>query len=217
MKCIYCQGFSIKKGRSSTVQKYQCKACKKHFRSAYVRKAYTEQDEKNISSLNKEGMGISSIGRYLQIPKTSVQRLLERYASKIQKPIISEDRQSYDVDEIKTFIQNGNSECWVAYSINHQTGRVIDFVTGRRTIETIKPLIERIKLLNPKKIFTDRLNIYASLVDKTIHVTGKYYTWRIERSHLTLRDRLKRLSRETLCFSKSERMLSCCVKILLWG
>lgn len=162
-------------------------------------------------------MGISSIGRYLKIPKTTVMRKLECYAAKLKRPLIKEDSQNYDVDELKTFVKCRQNEYWLAYGINHRTGAVIDFVTGKRTLETLKPLLIRIKNLNPKRIFTDGLNIYASLIDKTEHAVGKYLTWRIERNHLTIRDRLKRLSRETLCFSKSERMLNCCVKIYLWG
>ncbi len=39
-----------------------------------------------------------------------------------------------------------------------------------------------------------------------MHVVGKSNTQRIERKHLTLRTRIKRLARKTICFSKSVRM-----------
>jgi len=35
---------------------------------------------------------------------------------------------------------------------------------------------------------------------------GKRYTQQLERKHLTLRTRIKRLVRKTICFSKSTRM-----------
>ncbi|MFN7317404.1 MAG: IS1 family transposase, partial [Microcystis sp.] len=35
------------------------------------------------------------------------------------------------------------------------------------------------------------------------HVVGKRNTQKIERKHLTLRTRIKRLARKTICFSKS--------------
>jgi insertion element IS1 protein InsB len=217
MKYIYCQNFSIKKGKYFQIQKYQCKSCNKYFRADYCYKKYNLAEEKSIADLNKEGMGISSISRYLRIPKTTVMRKLESYAEKITKPVIYESFQSYDVDEIKIFIKKKENECWLTYAINHASGKVIDFVTGRRTIENIQPLMDKIKLLSPRKIFTDGMSTYPSLIDKAKHTIGKYFTWRIERNHLTIRDRLKRLSREILCFSKSERMLKCCMKILLWG
>lgn len=35
------------------------------------------------------------------------------------------------------------------------------------------------------------------------HLTGKIFTQHIERNNLTLRTRLKRLARKTICFSRS--------------
>jgi insertion element IS1 protein InsB len=37
-------------------------------------------------------------------------------------------------------------------------------------------------------------------------IIGKQNTQKIERKHLTLRTRIKRLARKTICFSKLERM-----------
>jgi insertion element IS1 protein InsB len=39
-----------------------------------------------------------------------------------------------------------------------------------------------------------------------VHTVGKANTQRIERKHLTLRTRIKRLARRTICFSKTELM-----------
>ncbi|MGL6635869.1 IS1 family transposase, partial [Aeromonas veronii] len=36
-----------------------------------------------------------------------------------------------------------------------------------------------------------------------MHLTGKIFTQRIERNNLTLRTRIKRLARKTICFSRS--------------
>ena len=44
---------------------------------------------------------------------------------------------------------------------------------------------------------------YAREVLSEIHLTGKIFTQRIERNNLTLRARIKRLARKTLCFSRS--------------
>lgn len=38
------------------------------------------------------------------------------------------------------------------------------------------------------------------------HEIGKRKTQRIERKHLTLRTRIKRLARKTICFSKTQEM-----------
>ncbi|AHA65891.1 Transposase [Shigella dysenteriae 1617] len=44
---------------------------------------------------------------------------------------------------------------------------------------------------------------YGREVPKDKHLTGKIFTQRIERNNLTLRTRIKRLARKTICFSRS--------------
>jgi insertion element IS1 protein InsB len=41
-------------------------------------------------------------------------------------------------------------------------------------------------------------------IDLAFRPVGKRHTQQIERQHLTLRTRIKRLARKTICFSKSE-------------
>jgi IS1 family transposase len=60
--------------------------------------------------------------------------------------------------------------------------------------------------LAPKHIYTDKLNIYTSLLSKNIHKNYPRCINHIERMNLTLRTRLKRLNRKTICFTRSEQM-----------
>lgn len=55
-----------------------------------------------------------------------------------------------------------------------------NFIVGKKTTENIKPIIDKLLLLKPKRIYTDRLNIYPSLIPKEIHKRFQYYTNRIE-------------------------------------
>ncbi|TNI76938.1 IS1 family transposase, partial [Aeromonas salmonicida] len=52
-------------------------------------------------------------------------------------------------------------------------------------------------------ITSDNWDSYAREVPCKIHLTGKIFMQRIERNNLTLRTRLKRLARKTICFSGS--------------
>ena len=47
------------------------------------------------------------------------------------------------------------------------------------------------------------LGAYQRHLPPAVHCPGKRHTQRIERKHLTLRTRIKRLVRKTICFSKS--------------
>ncbi|PZV04442.1 MAG: transposase, partial [Leptolyngbya sp.] len=53
---------------------------------------------------------------------------------------------------------------------------------------------------------TDGWGAYERHLDPSLHTVGKRNTQKIERKHLTLRTRIKRLARKTICFSKSVLM-----------
>lgn len=97
------------------------------------------------------------------------------------------------------------------------TKSLIGFVIGGRTKENISQLINKILLLNPKNIYTDRLNIYPSLIPKEIHRRFQYCTNKIERMNLTLRTHIKRLSRKTICFSRKQEYLEAHLRIYFWS
>src|SRR5918999_1771039 len=52
----------------------------------------------------------------------------------------------------------------------------------------------------------DGCGAYRRHLDPRRHVVGKRRTQQLERKHLTLRTRIKRLVRRTICFSKSTAM-----------
>lgn len=215
MKCKYCQGACIKKGYYKRVQKYLCKNCNKYQRIAYRNRTYCSKQEDKITVLNREGVSISSISRILSIPKTSVQRRIERI--KKEKPVFTERRQVYEVDELYTYIGRKSNPCYIMYAINRRTKQVIDFVCGSRNRENIEKIIGVLLSLSPKRIYTDKLNIFSAVVPGFLHRTFQYRTNHIERKNLTLRTHLKRLSRKTICYSKSLAMLEACFGLYAWG
>ena len=183
----------------------------------YRYKQCTEEDEKMIVKLNNESVSISGISRITGMSKSNVIKKLGQMASEMEPPVIQEDRQEYEVDEMCTFIGKKTNHCYITYAINKVSRQVISFVVGSRTKETIGKVIARLNLLNPMRIFTDKLNVYPGLIEKSIHVASSYKINHIERNNLTLRTHLKRLSRKTICFSKSIEMLENCLRIYLWG
>ena len=54
--------------------------------------------------------------------------------------------------------------------------------------------------------FTDDWGAYSREIKNAGHIVGKNNTQRIERKNLNFRNRIKRLTRKTICFSKSELM-----------
>ncbi|MBS1637735.1 MAG: IS1 family transposase [Bacteroidetes bacterium] len=207
MNCKHCNAPCIKKGYSKRTQRYQCKACRRYQQQQYKYRLCQKEDEQTILKLNNIGVGISGIARFTGISKTHILNRIKQIASKLTKPVIVEQEQEYEVDELYTYIGRKDNPYYVVYAINKTTRQVIDMIVGKRTKETLRQVIESIKLLRPKKIYTDHLNIYAGLMDRSIHCQNAYQINHIERFNLTLRTHLKRLSRRTICFSRSVVML----------
>jgi insertion element IS1 protein InsB len=108
MECKYCKGRCIKKGLYKGAQKYQCRACKIFQRSKYRQNTYDEKSQQQVTLLNNEGMGISSISRILQIPKSAVQQVLLKASQRIKAPELMEAGQIYEIDELHACSKDGS-------------------------------------------------------------------------------------------------------------
>lgn len=218
MNCRYCHQVSvIKKGKRNNKQRYYCKNCKRYFQDKYLYRAYDLEIDKFITVLLKEGCGIRSISRILNISCGTVLSRMRKISAKIKIPSFSKLGCKFEIDEIWSFIGSKRNVTWITYAIERETKQVIDFFVGRKAKETIKPLIDKILLLKPTRIYTDRLNIYPGLIPKEIHKVFKYCTNTIERNNLTIRTHIKRLNRKTICFSKNKNYLEAHLKIYFWG
>jgi len=216
MNCIYCNENCIKRGKSGLVQRYQCKSCKKSQQAHYSKPRIPQEKYEWTVKLSNEGCGISNIARLLEISKSSVQRLIERIVANLKTPEINERGQCYEIDELRTYCGNKRNELWLIYAINRYTKCIIHFVVGRRTKENIAIVVSTIQKLQPKAIYTDRLNIYETLICKGIHKIYPRCINYIERKNLTLRTLLKRLARKTLCFTRTAEMLKNVVILLVF-
>lgn len=215
--CPYCSSSCISHGTSSTGNKrYRCKICKRTHSKRYNYKACCHNTSDKVRNLTKEGCGIRSISRLLRIGVNTVLRKLRYIANQTMKPILSFGKE-YELDEMCTYVKSKTRKRWIVYAIRKDTREVVDFSIGSRTNKTLKRLTDTLILSNALKVFTDKLPNYKSLLPSSIHSTKYRGTNHIERKNLTLRTHLKRLSRRTICFSKSDRMLVACLRIYFWG
>ena len=110
------------------------------------------------------------------------------------------------MDEQWSYVGNKKNQRWLFYAWEPRYQRVIAHVFGPRTKKTLKKLIKLIKSYKFKCYCTDDWKPYSSELPEDIHVVTKKLTQSIERTNLTLRTRLKRLTRRTICFSRSEKL-----------
>ena len=218
MKCRQCKGLAIKNGKQPNgKQRYYCKTCKTSFQRSYNYKAYNKNTDKRIYNYLKESVGIRATARLLSISKTTVINKIKQLALKVEKPVLIEKHQYYELDEMRVVVGYKQQEAWITYAINRNTKQVVNFVVGRRTKQNISIITKSVLQLHPKMLYTDGLPTYKKLIPKKKHNTRKKNTTIIERYNLTLRTHLKRLSRKTICFSKSFKMLNATLRLYLWG
>lgn len=218
MKCRKCKGLAVKNGKQSNgKQRYYCKNCKYSFQRCYAYTAYRKEINKNIYCLLKESVGIRSTSRLLSISKTTVIKRIKYMASLIIRPIMSERHQYYELDEMRVVVGYKLKEAWITYAMNRHTKKIINFIVGRRSRQNISIITKSALQLHPKMVFTDGLKTYKRLIPAKQHNTRKKNTTVIERNNLTLRIHLKRLSRKTICFSKTFEMLEASLKLYIWG
>src|SRR4051812_16791616 len=77
---------------------------------------------------------------------------------------------------------------------------------GRRTDRVLLKLKALLEPLGIRRFYTDGWGAYHRHLEPKRHGVGKRRTQQLERKHLTLRTRIKRLVRKTICFSKSTAM-----------
>jgi insertion element IS1 protein InsB len=113
-----------------------------------------------------------------------------------------------EADEMWSFVRCS----WQWHTIDHQTGPVLAYVLADHKDQALVKLKALLEPLGVQIFYTDGWGAYARLFDEDHPVVGKWNTQGIERKHLTLRTRIKRMplaerssiARKTICFSKSE-------------
>jgi len=91
---------------------------------------------------------------------------------------------------------------WVEDAVS---GQVVAFVFGRRTHQTFRRLLFLLESaqIGVSKWIIDAWWTYFDCLDQGLRIESKALLQSLERKHLTLRTRIKRLARKTICFSKS--------------
>jgi insertion element IS1 protein InsB len=105
-----------------------------------------------------------------------------------------------------SFVKKKTNQRWLWHAIDRLTGQVLAYTFGQRQDEVFLKLKQLLEPFGIKHYCTDGWGAYERHLPVEKHEVGKRKTQRIERKHLTLRTRIKRLARKTICFSKSEEM-----------
>jgi insertion element IS1 protein InsB len=111
-----------------------------------------------------------------------------------------------EVDEMWSFVGKKAHPRWLWHAIDHHSGQVLAYVLGTHQDTVFLKLKRLLKPFGITRFYTDDWGTYQRHLDRERHRIGKQDTQKIERKHLTLRTRIKRLARKTICFSKTQQM-----------
>ena len=111
-----------------------------------------------------------------------------------------------ELDEMWSYVGKKTNPRWLWHAIDRRTGQVLAYVFGTRKDKVFLQLKTLLEPFGIKRYCTDGWGAYQRHLPVEQIEVGKQKTQTIERKHLNLRTRIKRLVRKTICFSKTELM-----------
>ena len=120
--------------------------------------------------------------------------------------VVKIERLEVEADEMWSYVGKKSQQRWLWHAIDHASGQVLAYVLDTHEDQAFLRLKTLLAPFGISKYYTDDWGAYQRHLPKQSHEIGKRNTQKIERKHLTLRTRIKRLTRKTICFSKSIKM-----------
>ena len=113
---------------------------------------------------------------------------------------------SAEMDEMWSYYHDKSHQLWLWWAVDHETNVPLAYTFGTRKHKYLDELLALLKPFPIGTVYTDKNYAYQERLSPDMLVLGKKNTQRIERDHLTLRTRIKRLCRKTICFSKNKEI-----------
>lgn len=213
MRCPDCHAQEVvKNGFNGThKQMYRCKKCGRQFVLDPEKSPISSETKDPIDKLLLERLPLAGIARVVGVSE----RWLQNYVNKVYEQAPREvtvkkkaaQRLAIECDELWSFVQNKANKRWVWLAIDRDTREIVGVCIGSRGIESAKALWNSLPAVYRQCAvsYTDFWDAYAASLPSERHcAVGKEtgQTNRIERLNCTLRQRISRLVRKTLSFSK---------------
>jgi IS1 family transposase/transposase-like protein len=200
-------------------QNYRCKGCGSQFVLNKEQKIISEQVRSLILKALLERNSLRGICRIFSVSLTWLLKYITEIYGKlppdlnVKSPTVTNDSAivfyslEIEADEMWSFVGKKSNKQWIWIAIDAKTRQVVAFHVGKRDKEAARELWQKIpKQYRQKAIFyTDLYESYQGVIPDDQHqpVTKKSgLTNHIERFNCTLRQRVSRLVRDSLAFSK---------------
>jgi IS1 family transposase/transposase-like protein len=225
VRCPHCHSDQIvKRGKTARgTQRYLCQntlCINGSFLLDYCNRGCLPEVKDLIIDMSLNASGVRDTARSLHISTNTVLRALKKKEPVLESVntallnTLNADEVTVDIerageaemDEMWSFVGRKTNPRWLWHAIDHHTGAVLAYVFGRRQDEVFLKLKALLDPFGLPPYYTDKWGAYTRHLDPEQHTVSKRGTQKIERKHLTLRARIKRLVRKTICFSKSTQM-----------
>ena len=213
MTCPTCGSHDISKNGTTRrgKQNYKCRDCGRQF-----------VEDPQWKPKDRDTLGLVTLRLLEKIPLAGIARATGVSDSWLQSHVNNEyalvpqvvtampkakGKLKVQMDELRSFVDNKGNKQWVWLAIDADTREVIGYHIGDRSRASAIALWQSIPAVYRQcaKVYTDYWEAYVSVIPSKRHVAvGKDsgLTSDIERLNNTLRQRISRLVRKTLSFSK---------------
>ena len=192
-------------------QNHKCKACGRQFVEAPRQKIISKETKALIDKLLLEKIPLAGIARVCDVSETWLQDYVNRkYEAIPQQVNVSpkkKGRLTIQCDEMWSFVGNKGNKQWIWLALDVETREIIGVHIGDRSEQGAKKLWDSLPSVYRQcaVAYTDFWRAYALVFPSHRHkAVGKESgkTNYIERFNCTMRQRVSRLVRKTLSFSK---------------
>ncbi len=223
--CPHCHSDQIvKRGKTARgTQRYLCQnalCIKWSFLLDYCNRGCLPEVKDLIVDMSVNASGVRDTARSLHISTNTVLRELKKKEPLLESVnttllnTLNPDEVTVDIerageaemDEMWSYVRRKSNPRWLWHAIDHRTGEVLAYVFGRRKDEVFLKLKALLDPFGLTHYYTDKWGANMRHLDPEQHTVSKRGTQKIERKHLTLRTRIKRLVLKTICFSKTTQM-----------
>lgn len=211
MHCPRCGEKEIVKNGSLTngKPKYKCKVCGRQFVKDPRKGRISEETKELIDKLLLEKLPLSAIARVTGVSEqwlqSYVNKKYEEVKTEVEDSKKSKGRLTIECDELWSYVGNKENKQWIWLAMDKDTGRIVGVAIGDRSHKTAEQLWNSLPGVYRQCAvsYTDFWDAYSIVLPACRHRTvGKGKTNHIERFNCTLRQRVSRLVRKTLSFSK---------------
>ena len=204
---------TVKNGRiHNGKQRFKCHNCRRQFVEQPTKKVIAQATRELIDRLLLERISLAGIARAVQVSEQWLLSLRQpeicHSASKCAGDAKKKGRLTIQCDELWSFVADKRHKQWVWLALDSNTREIVgvyigarDEAAARQLWNSLPPVYRQCAVAH-----TDFWAAYGAVLPKKRHQpvgkeTGK--TSYIERFNNTLRQRVSRLVRKTLSFSKS--------------